>query len=204
MTHKTLKLPIIPEQIKGDSHDVVSMVCTNSIDSAAFLYNETVERLKSVNLWYSYSDKVKAKFTLIHSETELETNALTKENLIRIEIPGPGTISGKGYDWTRIIDIQDDETIDVPFFALTIKPCSPPNADKEITAHFYKHNASNTLIIRRIGNCVYAEAHGRNEIVNISEAPLIDSIRNMGINLGSKVGLGSMNWLGLTKALLEP
>lgn len=200
-----MKYPLIPKQIKGDSHDVVSMKCLDTVDSAEHNYEMVVERLQAVNDWHSYSNKFKGKFKLINPKTEQQSSKLEIGMLIRIEIPGPGTVSGNGYDWTEIVDIQTNTKNDAtPFFAMTIKPCSPPNADEKVIAHFFKENASNTFIIRRIGDCIYAEVHGRNETINISDVPLLDSIRNIGINMGSKIGLGGLNWLALTEALLEP
>jgi len=48
------------------------------------------------------------------------------------------------------------------------------------------------------------EVHGRNEIENISEVPVLDSVRNKVVAIGGKLGLGEINWQGFTKAMLEP
>ncbi len=201
-----MKYPKIPQNLKGNSHDVVSMKCVDTLESADSYFKTVVERLISVKDWCSYSDKVKTKFVIINSDTAQETNEFDTGNMIRIEIPGPGTASGKGYDWTKIIDITTNkDDAELPFFAMTLKPCSPPNANNEVIAHFYKEKSSNTFVIRRIGDCIYAEVHGRNETINISDVPLLDSIRNIGINMGTKIGLGGLNWLALTEGLLvEP
>lgn len=71
-------------------------------------------------------------------------------------------------------------------------------------AHFYNGEPTDTFIVRRVGTCIYAEVHGRNEIENTSGVPVSDIVGNKAVATGSKLGLGSINWLGLTKALLEP
>ncbi len=87
---------------------------------------------------------------------------------------------------------------------MTLKPCPAPEGTDETVAHFYSGASTNTFVIRRVGTCIYAEVHGRNEIENTSEVPVLDSVRNKAVAIGGKLGLGKMNWQGFTKALLEP
>ena len=144
--------PNIPTQLKGGSHNIVSMQCANSIGIAETYFEQLQYRLKSVNEWDSFSEKVKAKFFLIDS----------------------------------------------------LRPCPAPNSDAETVAHFYNKDSTNTFIVRRIGTCIYAEVHGRNQIENTSEGPILDIVRNKAIAIGSKFGFGSLNWIGFANALLEP
>ena len=197
--------PNIPAQLKGGSHNIVSMQCANSIDVALNYFEELQLRLKAVNQWHSFSAKIKAKFFLIDSETSQITTDLKVGNLIKIDIPGPGSPSGNGYDWTEIIDIQMGiENTESPFFAFTIRPCPAPDSNEETVAHFYNKESTNTFIVRRIGTCLYAEVHGRNQIENTSDAPLLDIVRNKAVAIGSKFGIGSLNWIGFASALLDP
>lgn len=62
----------------------------------------------------------------------------------------------------------------------------------------------NSVVVRRIGSCIYTEVCGRNEIENMSDAPSLDGMRNKAVAIGSQIGLGELNWLGFTKAFLEP
>lgn len=197
--------PKIPLQREGEFHDVVSMHCAENIEMALRKFESVERRLISVNDWHSLSPNVKAKFQQFHSETHEPTSALKVGNFIRIEIPGPGNPSGNGYDWTKISDIQigsDNEIL--PFFAMTIIPCAAPDTTENTVAHFYGDESSNTFVIRRIGDCLYTEVHGRNQLANTSDVPLLDSIRNKAIVLGSKIGIGSLNWLAFSEAILNP
>lgn len=197
--------PNIPPQIKGGFHDTVSMHCMNTVETAIAGYEKLEVRLRSVNEWHTFSDNVKAKFTLFDPKTKQPTNSLTKGNLIQIDIPGIGNPSGSGHDWTKIIDIQiGEEEQAYPFLVLTIRPCPAPDATDETVAHFYKEESTNTFIVRRVGTCIYAEVHGRNETENTSGVPVLDTLRNKAVAIGSKLGIGKINWLGFTKALLEP
>ena len=197
--------PNIPIQLKGGSHDIVSMQCADTIDSAINDFEKLLLRLKAVNEWDSLSPKIKAEFFLIDSETAQTTTELKVGHLIKIDIPGPGSPSGSGYDWTEITDIQNGmEHQETPFFAFTIRPCPAPDSDKDTVAHFYNKESTNTFIVRRIGTCIYVEIHGRNQIENTSDAPLLDIVRNKAVAIGSKFGIGSLNWIGFASALLEP
>jgi len=195
----------IPRQIKGGSHDTVSMFCANTVEGAKEYYRKLEARFKSINEWHALSDKVKTKFTLFDGKTNKPTNSLEEGNLVRIEVPGIGNPSGGGYDWTEIIDIRTNgEERSLPFFSMTLKPCSAPGDTNETIAHFYSEASTNTFVIRRVGACIYAEVHGRNETENTSEVPVLDTVRNKVVAIGGMLGLGEMNWQGFTMALLEP
>lgn len=197
--------PNIPTQFKGGFHDTVSMHCADTVDTAMDRYEKLQVRLSSVNEWHTFSDKVKAKFALFDPGTKRPINGLNEGNLIRIDVPGIGNPSGSGYDWTKIIDIQTGgEERAYPFLLLTVRPCPAPDAPDGTVAHFYNGESTNTFIVRRVGTCIYAEVHGRNETENTVDVPILDSVRNKAVAIGSKMGLGSLNWLGFTKALLEP
>ncbi|SDF08932.1 hypothetical protein SAMN05421636_11151 [Pricia antarctica] len=197
--------PNIPNQIQGGCHDTVSMHCTDNVDIAIDCYKKLQERLTSVNEWHTFSDKIKAEFALFDGKTQQPTSVVKKGNLIRIEVPGIGNPSGGGYDWTKIVAIQTGEAEQgAPFLLLSVRPCPAPKCTDGTVAHFYNGEASSTFIVRRVGTCIYAEVHGRNEIENTSTVPVMDTIRNKAVAIGSKLGIGNLNWLGFTQALLEP
>lgn len=197
--------PNIPNQTKGGHHDVVNMHCANTLEQAMTDYAELHRRLMAVNHWHEFSDKIKAEFSLIDATTLETTEEFTLGNYIKIDIPGPGSPSGHGFDWTKIIAIEKhQENDEQPFMAFTIQPCPAPDSDTDTIAHFYNDATTNTFIIRRIGNCLFAEVHGRNETDNVENLPFLDLVRNKAVAIGGKFGLGNLNWFGFTLALLEP
>lgn len=197
--------PSIPSQLKGEFHDIVSMICADSIEIAVEEFKKIQMRLVAVNAWHSLSEDVKSKFSLIDAKTHASTNKLEIHNFIRIDIPGPGNPSGNGRDWTQITDIQNVTTQqDNPFLAITIRPCAAPESNNGEVAHFYTSESTNTFIVRRVGTCIFAEVHGRNQVENTTDVPVLDSLRNKAITVGANLGLGGLNWLAFTKALLEP
>ena len=205
MSQNKANFPDIPHRTEGDSHDTVSMYCADTIEMAMDYYKKLEARFKSVNEWHALSDKVKAEFKLLDGRMARPTESLEKGNFIRIDVPGIGNPSGGGYDWTKVVDIQNNsEEYYSPFFSMTLRPCAATDDTDETVAHFYSQASTNTFVVRRVGTCIYAEVHGRNEIENTSEVPVLDSVRNKAVAMGGKLGLGKMNWQGFTKALLEP
>jgi len=199
-----MRHPNIPKQISGNYQDIVKMQCSNTLLEASNNFKLLHKRLINVNNWHSLSTKVKSNYQLIDSRTAEFTEDLKIGNYLRIDIPGPGSPIGNGYDWTKIVDIESElENDDSPFFSFTVKPSPSPNSERENIAHFYDNNSSNTFIIRKIGTCIYAEIHGRNERENTSNVPILDKVRNKAVALGGKIGLSDLNWMGLTEALLE-
>ncbi len=200
-----MSYPRIPDRTKGENQDIVNMFCTDTEEAARDCYQVLESRLRGVNDWTSMSDKVKTGFSLFNSGGTGNPGNVEHGNLIRIDIPGAGNPSGNGYDWTEVIDIQTggDKNRD-PFCSITISPCTAPGTKNNTVAHFYTGESTNTFIVRKIGCCVYAEVHGRNETENISDVPILDTLRNKAVAIGGKFGLGSINWSAFTEALLEP
>ncbi|GEQ85882.1 hypothetical protein ULMS_13900 [Patiriisocius marinistellae] len=197
--------PDFPKQKKGDFHEIVSMKTSPNISIAKSNYSELYKRLKAINNWESFSDKVKASFYLVDAKTLKITTTFKTGNFVKIDIPGPGNPSGNGFDWTDIINVQESkENDDYPFLTFTLKPCKSPENSKDVVAHFFDDESTNTFVVRRMGTYLFAEVHGRNQQKNIKDIPLKDTIRNAAILMGNTIGLAGLNWLGLTDALLQP
>ncbi|KKL96180.1 hypothetical protein LCGC14_1847050, partial [marine sediment metagenome] len=177
--------PNIPQQTKGEFNDVVNMFCANSEKEAFDAYQILENRLTAVNDWHELSDKVKTSFSLFSANGTKNTSDLDNGNHIRIDIPGIGNPSGSGYDWTEITEVQTSSAnAKDPFFLITIKPCPAPDSKNDSVAHFYTDDSTNTFIVRKLGNCIYAEVHGRNEMENTSDVPIKDSVRNKAVAIG--------------------
>lgn len=151
------------------------------------------------------SDKVKTSFSLFSSDGTRNPGKVGHGNLIRIDTLGAGNPSGNGYDWTEVIEIRASETNSKDnYYSVTIRPCAAPGAERDTVAHFYTDQSTNTFIVSKVRCCLYAEVHDRNEVENISDVPTSDKIGNKAVAIGCKFGLGSINWLAFTGALLEP
>ncbi len=100
---------------------------------------------------------------LIYAGRAVERNA-DEGDFVRIDIPGPGTRIGHGYDWVIIEALVEEAGAGAEVISMRVRPAAHPLGDDERVAHFLKSCATSTFQVRRVGNCVSAEEHGRNEV----------------------------------------
>ncbi len=193
--------PQFPPRNQGDHHDTVSMYCPETDARAAYL--RVTEKLYAINEWKGLSDTMKTEFLLCDAVGQAVSRKPVVGDCIRIDLPGPGSPSGGGYDWVAIIAMEEETDGDQPYASLTIAPCPNPQEPGKEVAHFYARGATNTFVVRRISTCIQAEVHGRNERANTSEPPLLDRMRNEAIALAGKMGLSKIQWQDWTDGMVS-
>ncbi|MFC4210932.1 hypothetical protein ACFOWA_07055 [Pedobacter lithocola] len=196
----TNNLSKVPEQICGSEMDVVDERTFDSEEEALKRYLISSERLLNVNNWGLYAGI--SAFQLIDSHGVRAQRLAEQKDYIRIDIPGPGTQAGMGYDWVRIEEIVRIDDVKERYVLITVRPCPHPLSDKKESAHFLKDSATSTFIVRQKGNVVYAEEHGRNELPNTSAGSFYDKGRNFFVGMAAKMGLSYPQWSSLVKGLL--
>jgi len=124
----------------------------------------------------------------------------------KIDILGPGSESGDGYDWVQIEAIEDHSNASVKkeSFGIRVRPAPNPEKDSndKETAHFFKDEATSNFIIERNGRTVSAEVHGRNEKPNTTAHKSLDKIRNTVIGSSAILGLSHIQWKKLVKGII--
>lgn len=193
-------LATVPAQHSGSQMDAIEERNCNSEIEAVKLFERASLKLLSVNEWESYAGI--SAFQLmdahgIRAERKAEVN-----DYIRIDIPGPGTHTGMGYDWVRIEEIVNIDDEHKQLLSMTVRPCPHPISEKGETAHFLKSEATSTFMVKRNNSCVSAEEHGRNEMPNTHNGSLYDKSRNFMVGMAAKLGLSYPQWKSLVKGLL--
>lgn len=200
-TMKKLKNSLVPRQVIGSQMDVVEERKLSNLIQAQEFFSIAAKRLLEVNEWSKISGL--SDFKIFAPEGKEAMRSAQKGDFIRIDIPGPGPVSGDGFDWVMIEEIKKDHEGDQEMISMCVRPCpSPFNNDKQ-TAHFLKNHATSTFIVRRDGITVWAEEHGRNEQANTDEGNLIDRTRNLIVGFSAKLGLSYPQWKLLVKGLLD-
>ncbi len=122
----------------------------------------------------------------------------------KINIPGPGTNTGEGYDWVTIEAIEDDTNAEAETESVLVRvrPAENPTNEKKDVAHFFTDDASSSFTVHRQGNKVTAGVHGRNEVPNTGAESLLDKARNAAVAVGAIIGLSTPQWKSLSKGLL--
>lgn len=195
----------IPTQKEGQHTDAVAEQVLDDLQTAQYYFEIAKQRLLDVNNWHRIS-KIKASvFTLINENGEKLNSTAKVGHYFKIDIPGPGSRLGDGFDWVKIEFIQEikNEGLDKEVLMMKVRPAKNPERHNEEIAHFLKDEATSTFIVAREGNKIAAEVHGRNEIPNIGVTPLIDKVRNSVIGLGAIIGISVLQWKLLTEGIVS-
>ena len=196
---------LVPENESGASSDTEHTVTFSSEEEAKRMFSVAKQRLLMVSDWQSISGKGSAVFTLTD---ELGSEVVRPAQLgdhFRIEIPAPGNITGKGYDWVQVEAIEDksSDIEGTDIISIRVRPVDNPTEPREDVAHFFSNEASSTFTVRRDRNIVSASVHGRNEKPNTEPSNIIDKVRNTVVAAGAMIGLNKPQWKGLVEGLLE-
>ncbi len=195
----------IPTQKEGQHTDTVAEQVLDDLQTAQYYFEIAKQRLLDVNNWHRISKLEASVFTLINESGEKLNSIAKVGDYFKIDIPGPGSRLGDGYDWVKIEFIQEikNEGLDKEALIMKVRPAKNPEGHNEEIAHFLKDEATSTFIVAREGNKIAAEVHGRNEIPNIGVTPLIDKVRNSVIGLGAIIGISVLQWKLLTEGIVS-
>lgn len=200
-TMEKSKNDLVPPQLVGSQMDAVEERKLSTLIQAQDFFAAAEKRLLAVNEWGKLSGL--SDFKVFTPDGKEAMRSAQKGDFIRIDIPGPGPLSGDGFDWVMVEEIKSEHGGDQEMISMCVRPCpSPLNQDKEV-AHFLKDHATSTFIIRRDRITVWAEEHGRNEQANVSDGNLIDRARNLVVGFSAKLGLSYPQWKLLVKGLLD-
>lgn len=193
----------IPSQYTGGHLDTTSHVTFNNEFQAREFYNKAKHRLLDVSHWWEICEVPISTFTLT-DQTGCQLNRLAAINdYIKINIPGPGTSSGDGFDWVKVEQIIEEERPDQSMLSLQARPCPNPTNDSNQIAHFFESSATSTFQIKLQGNTVFALEHGRNEVANVNTNNILDNVRNGLVGWSARLGLSFPQWKSLMKGVIK-
>lgn len=195
----------VPIQKKGSYHDTESKKKYVAPERVDQVFSTLRERLMLINNWKSYCGEGFADFKLFDSKGEMINRYPLIGDYIRIDIPGPGTVEAKGFDWVEIVDLFEEQThgICLDFVMMTCRPSkSPQDKTSEHIVHFYSDQATSTFGIFKGRDFIQAGIYGRNETPNM-DAQFLDKARNLLIAAGGMIGVSKIEWKTLVNGLLD-
>lgn len=194
----------IPPQREGVQADIIEMEIASDPQEAKLLFLKARERLFDIAHWEAISEGLSASFLLTDASGIRKEDFPEPGDHIRINIPGPGSEAGKGYDWVRVELVEDKRSgaTDEEWSVMKVRPSEDPT-NREGVAHFLENQATSSFVIRRKDNTVSAEVHGRNEKPNTGAKKLTDKIRNALVGTAAAAGVGKIQWQKLAKGLLK-
>ncbi|WP_312195449.1 hypothetical protein [Epilithonimonas vandammei] len=198
------QIPGVPAQKKGAFHDTESKRSFESEGLVANHFEILKDRFFSIHRWKEYGGDLSADFRLFDCDGSYVERMPRKGDYIRIDIPGPGDIKAKGYDWVEVMKIDDrcygDE---LERYLLVCRPSAVPQSNEEHIAHFYARESSSSFIISRGIDYIKAGIYGRNEVPNISRTGFFGRIRNLLVSIGGFFQLTKIQWKSLADGFLD-
>lgn len=193
----------IPKQELGNKLDLTSITRLDSNTEALGFFELVKDRLLAINQWDEICNAPSAVFRLMNGKNQEIVGLPQEGDYIRIDVPGPGSKAGRGYDWVRIAQIGEHQTTAASLLSITVRPSPHPLHTDEGIAHFFQATATSTFQVKRYGNMVQASVHGRNELANTINVGLMDKMRNAMIGWLAKLGLSYPQWKLLTDGLVR-
>jgi hypothetical protein len=189
---------MIPPQHEGGQSNTESKKEFSSEQEAINFFHQVKKKLVNVNQWHHYAGKLTADFTLTDDKGNPVNRTVEKHDHFRIDIPGPGSATGDGYDWVQVEEIAEEGNA----LTIRVRPATNPTNEKQDVAHFFSDDATSSFIVRRDGNTVIAGVYGRNEKPNTEAEKAKDKIRNAAVATGAITGFAKLQWKTLVDGLL--
>ena len=197
------KSHIVPNQQTGRAIDAVSNVELSEEEEARTLFRQVKERLRDVNHWKDIAGTLSASFQLVDANGKEVRRMAEKGDYFKIDIPGPGTKSGDGFDWVQIEEVENTSLPDGERFGFRVRPTDNPQNQKNDVAHFYSDDSTSSFIVERRNNIVTASVHDRNTKPNTDADKPIDKIRDAIVGAAGVATFSKIQWKNLTDGLIN-
>jgi hypothetical protein len=197
---------IIPLQKEGVKKDIDHTVVMADENDARKLFMIARNRLVDINHWHHFAQPVTSIFRLTDADgNEVDRTVETRDHF-KIDLPGPGSAEGKGYDWVQVEAIEDKSNPDgaAEYIALRVRPTPDPTEKQgENVAHFLNNHSTSTFVLMRDGREVTAAVFSRNETPNTETSGIIDKVRNAVVGTSAILGFSNIQWKNLLKGILD-
>lgn len=194
---------VVPGQHRGESVTAGrSRKLENEAIAKAF-FSQAEARLLSVNQWHEQAGEALAGFTLTDIAGNPFDGIARQGLLIKIDIPGPGSKSGGGYDWVKIEEVKRTDTPEVQSIALRVRPVAAPGSGNEEPTHFYDDKSTSTFTLTREKDTVTMAIYDRNISPNTEADSLIDKVRNAIAGFVGEKVFSKIQWQSLVDGILK-
>jgi hypothetical protein len=194
----------LPENKEGSEKNIETTVETTNIEEAKSLFQAAKKRLLDVNRWHNICGQLSAEFELTNNKGEHVDGNVNVGDYFKIDIPGVGSSSGKGYDWVKVEEVKEEtaEENDTEYVLVRVRPSDNPTTSDDNVAHFFSDKATSNFVVKREKNVVTAAVYGRNEVPNTATDNTIDKVRNAVVGTTALAGMSNPQWKTLANALV--
>ena len=194
---------IVPEQHTGKPIDAESSVELASTEEAKTFFQTVKSRLENVNGWHSLAGELSAEFQLVDEQGQEVNRPVQKGDYFKIDVPGPGTKSGEGFDWVRVEAVEAISNANEETFAIRVRPAQNPQGDEKDVAHFYSPDSTSSFTVKREGRKITAGIYDRNTKTNKQANSLTDKIRDAVVGAAGILSFSKIQWSALADGLLR-
>ncbi len=195
---------LIPDHNTGVVIESAASADCKDADEARSLFSIAKDRLLQVNNWHQLAGVISASFQLIDSDGKEVSRNAQKGDYFKIDIPGPGSKAGGGFDWVKVEDLNEVSKPDVDSVGLRVRPASNPLSSNDSIAHFYSEESTSTFIVTRENNTIKASVYDVNTKPNTNSESLTDKMRHVAVGLGALSAFSKMQWKALAEGLVNP
>lgn len=201
---KDIAAPFIPVQSEGAQTDTSESIIAPDEETAKSWFDIACLRLQDVNHWNKWCGFLSSGFQLTDTQERSLATTAHAGQYIRINIPGPGTRAGNGYDWVRIERVEHIRLNEVQeIFIIQARPSTHPLKPEGDIAHFLDSRATSSFVIKRDATQLAATVYGRNEMPNTTVGDTVDKLRNAMVGSSGAIGVSKLQWKALVKGLFE-
>ncbi len=196
---------IIPVNENGKENDLEHSESFTSREEAAKCFVRAYKRMFNPKVWHKLAGFMSPELALVSPDGATQRDLAEIGDYYRINLPGPGTRAGDGYDWVKVEAIEDhhDAAAEYEWMGIRLRPTANPQTDNDETAHFFRDTATSSFVIVRECNTVTASYHGRNELPNTDTSSTVDNMRNAVVTSGAIAGFSELQWSKLIKEFLQ-
>jgi hypothetical protein len=194
---------IVPPQFKGQEIEAEATRELKDQTDAKSLYNVAKKKLLDVNNWKEIAGAITAQFQIIDEKGKEVKREVKKGDYLRIDIPGPGSKEGDGYDWVLVEELNEINKGSLQSVGFRVRPNENPFGEKNETAHFYSREATSSFIITRENSKIISWIIDRNLLPNTESGSLADKVRDVAVGVGAIAAFSKVQWQGLADGLIE-
>ncbi|MES2773970.1 MAG: hypothetical protein V4722_07285 [Bacteroidota bacterium] len=194
---------IVPAQYTGKEIEAEAAVELRNESEAKLFYEVARDRLLHVNKWHEVAGIISAVFQLVGADGKEVTRSPQEGDFFKIDIPGPGSSAGDGYDWVCVEALKEVSNDHMQCIGLRVRPSQNPCDNDGEIAHFYSKEATSSFYVAREYHKVSAVIIDRNIKPNDYTDTLMDKIRDTAVGLSAIGMFSKIQWQKLAAGLVE-
>ncbi len=196
-------LDLSPEQFTGKEIIAESVFECEDEKTARRFFKTARMRLLNVKNWHQLAGWPSAKFQAVDENGYKVERPVQQGDYLRVDIPGPGSSEGHGYDWAEIEALKELNDSNVESIGFRVRPTAHPHEDPGEVAHFYDKVSTSSFIITREEARITAWIIDRNIKPNDDSHSITGILRNTPVALFAINMFSKAQWQLLANGLVK-